>query len=426
MSRVKLPTHYLIALAVVCHSGWVRADDSNRNEVRANLEKDGWRMIWGKNFTEADWARGVAAIAASVASENPGPFLAWFEQTLEENFDKIKSNLKDVTRDDLKRWVLESLKEKRVITHKGLRIHAGFATYDRWQRVVYDEPRTRIEIRRDEIFGIETKVPVVFTERVERRSNLPNWHQFYIRYKLIKDNPGDQAGDKAIGDGDTRTTFVTRGSRFERAGGNGWIERRDDGTSASFVEKARTDQYVEIYDERRNMLVRLYRDRGEFLHRDTGRWMRWNGSEGDWIGAGGPSRPMHNSEDRPRPRSDDEDRLRPRPDDARPQGPTQKQRVDAAASRIERLAGNYAQFMEDQQHLPEARQVLTEARLLSNAASRVQEARSRSQAIEYINQVDRCWDDLRSRLERLGAAGGTQARKMQPIGNLVDEMRDAF
>lgn len=173
------------AIALAWFPASAHGDDSNRNEVRANLEKDGWRVVWGKNFTEADWARGTKAIVESVAAENPGPFLAWFEQTLQENFTKIERNLQDVTRADLKRWVLESLKQKRIISYKGLQIEAGFATYDRWQRIVWDEPRTR-RIPRPPFVE-------AYFERVERRDNLPNWHQFYVRYKFIENRPTDNS-----------------------------------------------------------------------------------------------------------------------------------------------------------------------------------------------------------------------------------------
>ena len=174
------------AVMALCLTATVAAAESNRNDVRANLEKDDWSVIYGKNITEADWARATAAIVASIATENPGPFLAWFEATMEENFDKIERNLKDVTRADLKRWIVQSLKDKKIITYKGFKIDAGFATYDRWERVVYDEPRTR-KIPRPPF--VET-----YFVRVERRTNLPNWHQFYIRYKLVESKPADNGG----------------------------------------------------------------------------------------------------------------------------------------------------------------------------------------------------------------------------------------
>jgi hypothetical protein len=165
----------LAVFAAILSVTSARAEDSNRNEVRASLERDGWSVIWGKNFTEADWARGIQAIEESIVSENPGPFLAWFSSTMDENFVKIQANMQNVTRRDLERWILESLKAKQIIMSNNLRIEAGFATYNRWQRTVHHEPRWRGSLIDGgfEMVEVENKIP------------LPNWHQFYIRYKLV-------------------------------------------------------------------------------------------------------------------------------------------------------------------------------------------------------------------------------------------------
>ncbi|MEX2168348.1 MAG: hypothetical protein WD851_03485 [Pirellulales bacterium] len=176
------------------------AAESNRNEVRSNLDRGGWSVIWGKNFTEADWARGTKAIVESVAAENPGPFLQWFSQTVDENFAKIERNLKDVSRRDLDRWLVQSLKEKKVITYRGLQIEAGFATYNRWNVVTYDEPRSRKK-KKSLPFGGWTYVTEFYTERVEKRVSLPNWHQFYIRYKLAANNQSLGGNSGTSGEG---------------------------------------------------------------------------------------------------------------------------------------------------------------------------------------------------------------------------------
>lgn len=172
-----------VGLMVVTAAGG-RAEDSNRNDVRADKEKDGWTVVWGKNFTEGDWIKGTKAIAESVAAENPGPFLAWFEQTLEENFTKVLKNLDGVARKDLERWLVESLKGKKLVSYKGLKIEAGFATYNRWERVVVEVP-DGVEWQ-----GIKSKVKM---KKIEKKIPLPNWHQFYVRYKLEKDEPKAQA-----------------------------------------------------------------------------------------------------------------------------------------------------------------------------------------------------------------------------------------
>jgi hypothetical protein len=185
----------LAALALVTVPGGLRAEDSNRNEVRRNLET-GWSVVWGKNFTEGDWVQGTAAIAESIAAENPGPFLRWFGQAVQDNFSKIQQNLPGVAQRDLERWVIQSIKNKQVVRYKGLEIEAGFATYNRWQTVVYDEPRTRetwIQVGPLKTKGFET-----YMARVEKKVPLPNWHQFYLRYKLV---PAVASGGGSTGGG---------------------------------------------------------------------------------------------------------------------------------------------------------------------------------------------------------------------------------
>jgi len=125
----------LLSLLLYLSTNYVNAEDSNRNEVRANLS-DGWSVVWGHNFTEGDWVEGLAAISASIATESPAPFLKWFDYKLTQNFKKISGSLPGVVVSDLERWVLESLDKKSIIRYKDLRIAAGFATYKRWQRVV--------------------------------------------------------------------------------------------------------------------------------------------------------------------------------------------------------------------------------------------------------------------------------------------------
>lgn len=179
-SRMVLGLLALLALANIA-----RSEDSNRDQVRTNIEKDGWSVVWGKNFTEGDWVDGTTSIAESVAADNPAPFLRWFNQTLAENFTKIERNLEGVTRQDLNRWIVQSLKEKKIVTFKGFQIDAGFATYNRWQRTVVEVP-DGIETQ-----GIKSKIRM---KKVENTIPLPNWNQFYIRYKLTR--AGNDAGSR--------------------------------------------------------------------------------------------------------------------------------------------------------------------------------------------------------------------------------------
>ena len=167
----------IVAMLMLVASSMAFGESSNRNQVRANLASNGWNVVYGHNFTEGDWVEGTAAIAASVACECPGPFLKWFDYKVEQMIDHLERSFKDVKRDVLKQWIAQSLKSKKVIVYKKLRIQAGFVTYDRWQELCYNEPRTRR-------CGFRNLSVCPYVEKVCRKANLPNWHQFYIRFKV--------------------------------------------------------------------------------------------------------------------------------------------------------------------------------------------------------------------------------------------------
>lgn len=178
----------LLLLIFSNFSGDASAQESNRDEVRAELSKD-FHVIWGKNFTEADWARGTAAIAGSVAAGNPGPFMAWFSNELQETLAKIQQNLPGVGMDVLRSWILQSLRDKTIVVYQGFRVHAGFATYQRWKRVVYGEPQT-YKCRWEGPFGSWTWGVCTRTVQKERRISLPNFQQFFVRFQF--QNGGNQ------------------------------------------------------------------------------------------------------------------------------------------------------------------------------------------------------------------------------------------
>ncbi|AFY54228.1 hypothetical protein Riv7116_1679 [Rivularia sp. PCC 7116] len=126
---------------------------------------------------------GTTAIAASVASENPGPFMKWFDYKLEHNLHKLALNSTQLTTSRLKNIVLQSLKSKRIVQNNQLQLQAGFATYKRWKRVVYHEPRT-YKCKKHFPWGGWTWVVCTTMKKVEKTMPLPNWHQFYVRYRL--------------------------------------------------------------------------------------------------------------------------------------------------------------------------------------------------------------------------------------------------
>ena len=176
------------------------AQDSNRNQVRSNLESNGWRVIWGKNFTEADWLRGSKSIATSIATENPGPFLQWFQRVMVENLNKMAANGARISRQDLERMIVQSLRQKRFITINGMKVEAGFATYNRWKFVSAHVPTGKME--RYKIkgpFGTWTYGYRPEMKLVKKKVPLPNWHQFYIRYQIRGGQSSSSSGQAGPG-----------------------------------------------------------------------------------------------------------------------------------------------------------------------------------------------------------------------------------
>lgn len=181
---------HIVGLMLLGSASSVFADSSNRNQVRANLESGGWHVVWGHNFTEGDWVEGASALASSISCECPTPFLKWFDYKVNQMIDKLRSNLPGVGESVIRNWITQSLNDKRIVTYKGAAIQAGFVTYDRWQEACIDVPG----------YGKLCAGCVnVFGRRYcARKINLPNWHQFYIRFKLKTGGGQQSGGDDSI------------------------------------------------------------------------------------------------------------------------------------------------------------------------------------------------------------------------------------
>ena len=75
-------------------------------------------------------------------------------------------------------------------------------------------------------------------------------------------------------DSDKRTYWRhkdNKGGHYEKGDGDKWLERSGPKKFFDFVEKARNDKYIEIYDPKRHITLRLYDDRVE--HMRGGKWV---------------------------------------------------------------------------------------------------------------------------------------------------------
>lgn len=177
-----------LALAVMLGmTAVVNGEDSNQKEVRAKIAKGGWHVYYGEKITEAEYAGISAAVAASVATENPAPVLKYLEDYVDRTVTKLKGKAPELTA-----TVLRELVEKAITTKGGsaklgkVDVKFGIATYKRWQRVVYHEPRTRQVRKEKKVLGktIVWHEPEVYMEKVEKIIPLPNWHDPYIGIRV--------------------------------------------------------------------------------------------------------------------------------------------------------------------------------------------------------------------------------------------------
>ncbi len=166
---ISLMTGLLLASSVI-------AEESNQREVRRSISNGGWHVFYGEKITEAEYAGVTVAWALAIATENPGPILAYMEEYVNRTVARIKRQLPDMAESAIRDLI------ERAITTEGGRVRLpqidvkfGIATYNRWERIVYHEPRTRCG---------RWGVPEVYMCRVERRVPLPNWHDLYVAFRV--------------------------------------------------------------------------------------------------------------------------------------------------------------------------------------------------------------------------------------------------
>lgn len=184
MSKVIVVGVALVALLLpVSHAVAV---ESNKEDVKRRV-MDGWDItVWGVIIGDGEYARFTAHLAAAVAAENPGPILQYFEDLARRNLDKVRRDLPGISRDFLWGEILTAMNTGRIRQYDRFDIKAGLATWQRWQTMIYDEPRSRQKCTGRGI--LRRCWPEVFTERVERKIPLPNWHMPYVSFRFARHN----------------------------------------------------------------------------------------------------------------------------------------------------------------------------------------------------------------------------------------------
>lgn len=175
----RLLTSGLLIFLTLLFPAVVLAEESNRNEVRAGLADGGWSVVYGDLLNEGDYVEFGIAVAEAIVIENPAPIYAFFSSQLQAQVTKIESTAPEIGRQAIEDLLLRAFDgDGSIVRHGRLEISAGLATYKRWERMVYDEPRTYT------CYEWGVPYPCITMERVERRVDLPNNFQPYFRFRI--------------------------------------------------------------------------------------------------------------------------------------------------------------------------------------------------------------------------------------------------
>lgn len=149
---------------------------SNVSDKRQDLRREYRAVILGKHIDHAEYVRFGSAIAASVATENPGPVLQYLQGVVAETKAELMQNgnseAKRVARNFTKEMLAKLLnsayrgQRPQLYQFHGVKVKVGFVTYAHWKRIVTEYPYIsagRIKWRKD-----------------ENRVTLPNTHQIYV------------------------------------------------------------------------------------------------------------------------------------------------------------------------------------------------------------------------------------------------------
>ncbi|MCY2977042.1 MAG: hypothetical protein NTU79_00005, partial [Planctomycetota bacterium] len=79
-----------------------------------------------------------------------------------------------------------------------------------------------------------------------------------------------------------RKFFQIENSAFERLEAGKWTEKSRDGREFRFRELGENKDFVELFDDSRQLKLRLYKNVGKIYNEQERQWRAWRGSEGSW------------------------------------------------------------------------------------------------------------------------------------------------
>lgn len=157
-----------------------------------------------------------------------------------------------------------------------IRVNARFASQPPFHFHIKADVIPRRRIGRDVISRVHVKLEAQaesFMGRRLGRFTLAEFHQD-VKHPQLADtyiDPPNYSQPK-------KELFVTRTGSFKKIGRRIWRESNGN----RFEQVSRTRSYVELYDSRRRIFVRLYGRYAAWSPRSPKRFRKWPGSEGRW------------------------------------------------------------------------------------------------------------------------------------------------
>jgi hypothetical protein len=147
--------------------------ESNRDQVRANVASGGWNVVWGVTITEAEYAKASISISS-------GSYAAYFDGLLQRNIDKFRAYTRGVAASAISDAIKRSFKGRGTMVRVGrIGVKAGVATYSRWQiRRVWVDSRWRVLPIGVKPIGGHWKI-------VNKKFPLPSDYQPYVAFRLF-------------------------------------------------------------------------------------------------------------------------------------------------------------------------------------------------------------------------------------------------
>jgi hypothetical protein len=154
---------------------WTDTSD-NISEKRQDLRREYRAVILGKHINHVEYLRFGSAVAAAVATENPGPVLQYLQQFLAETKAELRRNgnreaqrvAQQLTNELMVRLLDSAYRGRRPQLYEfhGVKVRVGLVTYSHYKKIVTEYPYIsagRVKWRKD-----------------ENRISLPNTHQLYV------------------------------------------------------------------------------------------------------------------------------------------------------------------------------------------------------------------------------------------------------